>query len=76
MKKSESKPIFIEGKSYEKLNQHLVKVDGALFALSGILIIANNKVSGALLMLIAISFILLTKDNPFLNNTKSLQREQ
>ncbi len=61
--------------TYEKLNQYLVKADGALFALSGVLIIANSRTSGAFLMLIAVLFILLTKDNALLANTKSLQRE-
>jgi hypothetical protein len=61
--------------TYERLNQYLVKADGALFAISGILVIGGSNTLGGVLMLVATAFILATKDNPLLVNTKSLQRE-
>ena len=62
--------------TYEKLNQYLVKADGILFVLSGLLVMSNSKGTGGFAMFVAVLFILLTKDNPFLTNSKSLQREQ
>eukprot|EP00347_Sterkiella_histriomuscorum_P021944 403332228 len=51
------------GITYENLNQQIVKGDAALFALSGLLLILNQRKLGAMFMILAISFILLTKDN-------------
>ena len=43
-----------------------MKGDAALFALSGLLLLLNQRTMGATLMIIAVTFILATKDNPFL----------
>ena len=59
------------GITFEKLNQVLIKFDGALFVLSGILILLNQE-SGSRVLILAVAFILLTKDNPFLKVSDKL----
>ena len=63
--------------TYDQLNQYLIKFDGILFVLSGLLIAFNKRKVGALLLFIALAFVLATKDNPFIkSNLKSIQNEQ
>ena len=55
----------------------MIKADGLLFIFSGILILADRKVAGALTLLLAVSFVLLTKDNPWIkSNLKTINNER
>ena len=63
--------------TWEELNKYLIRVVGALFSLSGLLFLVNKRGQGAWLLFIALTFVLLTKDNPFLqSNLKSIKSEQ
>jgi hypothetical protein len=63
--------------TFEQLNHYLIKGDGALFMLSGLLILINCKKLGAFTLILAVSFILATKDNPYLHSImKSIQKEK
>lgn len=52
--------------TFEALNKLIVKGDAALFALSGLTLLLNQRRLAAMLMILAVSFILLTKDNFYL----------
>ncbi len=71
--------VFIGGNlKWEELNLYLIKAEGALFLLSGLLILLNAKCMGSFFLTIAVLFILIVKDNPWLRHSalKSLQRER
>lgn len=45
--------------------------------LSGLLILLNRKCTGGFLLLIAVSFIMITRDNPYIHsNMKTIQKER
>ena len=55
--------------TWEELNQYLIQGEGALFILSGLLLILNFKCAGSLLLTIAVSLIILVKDYPWLRHS-------
>ena len=57
---------YLSGITFEGLNKMIVKGDAALFALSGLLLLINQRRLGAVFLIVAASFILLTKDNVYL----------
>ena len=63
--------------TWEELNLYLIKGEGVILVLSGLLILFNRRCLGSLLLVIAVTFILIVKDNPWLrhNSMKSSQKE-
>ena len=55
--------------TWEELNQYVIQGEGALFILSGLLLILNFKCAGSLLLTIAVSLIILVKDYPWLRHS-------
>jgi uncharacterized membrane protein YphA (DoxX/SURF4 family) len=63
--------------TWEQLVTYLIRADAALLMLSGLLILTNQSKQGGFLLILALLFILATKDNPFLqSNLKSIKNEQ
>ncbi|CDW74289.1 UNKNOWN [Stylonychia lemnae] len=60
------------GITFERLNQIIIKFDGALFVTSGLLILIQKQAMGSKMLIVAVIFILLTKDNPFLKTNDKL----
>ena len=68
---------YLETITYDELNQYLIKGFGSLFMLSGFLILLNRKIIGSIFLIIAMAFILVTKDNPWIeSNMTSIQKEK
>ena len=63
--------------TWEELNLYLIKGEGLILVLGGLLILMNRRCLGSLLLVIAVTFILIVKDNPWLrhNSMKSSQKE-
>ena len=63
--------------TWEELNLYLIKSEGLLLLLSGFLILINRKCLGSLLLVIAVSFILIVKDNPWIRHSamKTVNKE-
>ena len=67
------------GITFEQLNQQIVKVLGGLFALSGactVVGIMGLRKTGAVLMIIAVAFVLVTRDNFLLQTGGSKTQSQ
>lgn len=62
--------------TWDQFITYLIKFNAGLFLSSGIFIIGNQRVAGAVTLFLAVAMVLATKDNPFLqSNLKSIQRE-
>ena len=63
--------------SWNALTVHLIQADGILFILSGVFLLLNKRSSAALMLIVALAFVLATKDNPVMqSNLKSIANEQ
>jgi hypothetical protein len=59
--------------TWDQLITYLIKLDAGLFIMSGVFIFGNQRGAGALTLFLAVSLVLATKDNPFLqSNLKSI----
>ena len=63
--------------TFNELNDFAVKADGVIFILSGFLLILNWRKLGGFLLIIAMTFVLATKDNPWIeSNVISIEKEK
>ena len=60
------------------MNRYVIQGEGAVFILSGLLILMNRKCSGSFLLTVAVAFILIVKDLPWLRHSalKSTTKER
>ena len=63
--------------TWEELNLCLIKSEGVLLLLSGLLILMNRKCLGSLLLVVAVAFMLVVKDNPWIKHSamKTVNKE-
>ena len=54
--------------TWEELNLFLIKGEGLLLILSGLLILLNQRCLGSLLLVVAMTFVLIVKDNPWMRH--------
>ncbi len=52
--------------TWDQVISILIKFNAMLFAASGLLILGNQRVGGAFALILAVSMVLATKDNPWL----------
>ena len=56
--------------TFAQLNTYLIKAEGVIFCLSGLLIILNKKCCGSFLLIVGVVFILVTRDNPMIHSNQ------
>ena len=54
--------------TWEELNLFLIKSEGLILILSGLLILLNQRCMGSFLLVIAMTFVLIVKDNPWMRH--------
>ncbi len=64
--------------TWEELNLYLIKGEGFLFIFSGLLLLANKRCLGSLILVFAMNFLLIVKDNPWIrhNSLKTSLKEK
>ena len=63
--------------TWEELNLYILKSEGLLLVLSGLLVVMNRKCLGSVLLIAAVTFMLVVKDNPWIKHSamKTVNKE-
>ena len=64
----DSKNKISDGMTYEQIFKNIVQAFGALMILGGILVLINMRKAGGVAIMVAITFMILTQDNPMIKS--------
>ena len=62
----ESKNKISDGMTWEQINTQITKGMGVLMISGGLLILANMRKMGSVLVMLVLAFMMLTQDNPYI----------